>query len=245
MASSSQSTLKQRIHDGEVVVALRVLLTIKRNQLEEALAKGSYDFLYIDGQHTSFSEDQLIAFCALAEELKLPVQFRIPHTRHTYLIGRYLDLGPTAIMVPEVATAATVAEAVAYSYYPPIGHRSWGGAARRKAPNGQTNRRAYADWWNETMVLTLQLESVDAITNARQLIRPGVDAIAFGPNDLEFSLEMHPEFPLRSVDECMRNVAAQVQGTGVRLSMAVPTVAAEREKYLAMGITIFQELPQS
>ena len=97
-------------------------------------------------------------------------------------------------MMFSVVADATAAEAVAYSYYPPLGHRSWGGAARRKAPNGQTNRRAYADWWNESMVLTLQLESVDAITNARQLLRPGVDALAFGPNDLEFSLEMHPEF---------------------------------------------------
>lgn len=238
------TTLKQRIQRGDVVVALRVLLTIGRTELEEALAKGSYDLLYIDGQHTPFSEDQLIAFCATAEELKLPVQLRIPHTRHTYLIGRYLDFGPTSIMVPEVETIETVEEAVAYAYYPPMGRRSWGGAARRKAPDGQTGRRAYADWWNEYVVLTLQLESVAAITNARQWIRPGVDVLAFGPNDLEFSLEMYPDYPLRTVDACMRNVAAQVQGTGVRLSMAVPTIAAERDKYLEMGVTIFQELPQ-
>lgn len=241
---STTPPLKQRIRNGDVVVALRVLLTISRLRLEDALAKGSYDFLYIDGQHTAFSEDQLVAFCAIAEDLKLPVQFRIPHTRHTYLIGRYLDLGPASIMVPEVETAATVEEAIDYAYYPPRGHRSWGGVARRKAPPGQSGRRAYADWWNNYVVLTLQLESVHAITNASQLIRPGVDAIAFGPNDLEFSLEMHPEYPLRTVDDCMRHVAAQVQGTGVRLSMAVPTVTAERDKYLAMGITIFQELPQ-
>lgn len=238
------ATLKQRIQQGEVVVALRVLVTIGRAQLEDALAKGTYDFLYLDGQHTAFSDDQLVHFCAMAEELKLPVQFRIPHTRHTYLIGRYLDLGPTSIMVPEVETMATVEEAISYAYYPPIGQRSWGGVARRQAPQGQRERRAYADWWNDYVVLTLQLESVHAITNAGSLAKPGVDALAFGPNDLEFSLEMHPDFPLRTVDACMRNVAAQVQGSGVRLSMAVPTIAAEREKFLEMGVTIFQELPR-
>lgn len=238
-------TLKQRIQQGDVVVALRVSVTMGRSELETALAKGTYDFLYIDGQHTAFSEEQLVAFCALAEALDLPVQFRIPHTRHTYLIGRYLDLGLTSIMVPEVEKVATAAEAIAYAYYPPIGQRSWGGAARRKAPNGQTARRAYADWWNAYVVLTLQLESVHGINNAGRLAKPGVDAIAFGPNDLEFSLEMHPEYPLRTVDECMRNVAAQVQGTGVRLSMAIPTVAAERDKYLDIGVTIFQELPKA
>lgn len=241
---SNTSTFKQRVRAGEVVVALRVLLTISRADLEAALAKGSYDFLYIDGQHTPFSDDQLIQFCAMAEALDLPVQFRIPHTRQAYLIGRYLDMGPTSMMVPEVETLATVEDAVAFAYYPPAGVRSWGGAARRQAPGGVSDRRAYADWWNETVVLTLQLESVNAISNARRLIRPGVDALAFGPNDLEFSLEMYPDYPLRTVEACMRNVAAQVQGTGVRLSMAIPTTEAEREHYLDMGVTIFQELPK-
>ena len=241
---STTPTLKHRIQRGDVVVALRVLITISRAQLEDALARGTYDFLYLDGQHTAFSDDQLVRFCAMAEALKLPVQFRIPHTRHTYLIGRYLDLGLTSIMVPEVETVATAEEAITYAYYPPIGQRSWGGVARRKAPHGHSERRAYADWWNDNVVLTLQLESVQAIINAGALAKPGVDALAFGPNDLEFSLEMHPDFPLRTVDECMRNVTAQVLGSGVRLSMAVPTVAAEREKFLDMGVTIFQELPR-
>jgi hypothetical protein len=41
----------------------------------------------------------------------------------------------------------------------------------------------------------------------------------------------------------MRNVAAQLQGSGIRLGMAVTTVPAERSKYLDMGLTIFQEAP--
>lgn len=238
------NNLKTRIRAGEVLVALRVPVTISRSDLEAGLAGGDFAFLYVDGQHTPFSEDQLVTFCAMAEELDLPVQFRIPHTRHSYLVGRYLDLGPTSVMVPEVTEVATVDEAVNFAYYSPVGLRSWGGGARRQAPAGITGRRAYADWWNEYVVLTIQLESVQAIVNAGQLAKPGVDVVAFGPNDLEFSLEAHPDFPLRTVDACMRNVAAQLAGTGVRLSMAVPTLPEEREKFLEMGVTVFQELPK-
>lgn len=238
----THNNLKTRIRAGEVVVALRVPITISRSALDAGLAGGDFAFLYVDGQHTSFSEEQLITFCAMAEELDLPVQFRIPHTRHSYLVGRYLDLGPTSVMVPEVTEIATVDEAVNFAYYSPIGMRSWGGGARRQAPEEVIGRRAYADWWNAYVVLTIQLESVQAISNASHLARPGVDVIAFGPNDLEFSLEAHPEFPLRTVDDCMRNVAAQVAGTGVRLSMAIPTLPEERAKFLEMGVTVFQEL---
>src|SRR5215204_915717 len=112
------TSLKQRIKDGEVVVALRPPLTSSRIQLEAALSKGRYDLIYLDGQHTPFSDDQLVALCRTAEELGLPVQFRIPHTRHTYLIGRDLDMGLSGVLVPEVEEPVVVDEAIAYAYYP-------------------------------------------------------------------------------------------------------------------------------
>jgi hypothetical protein len=42
----------------------------------------------------------------------------------------------------------------------------------------------------------------------------------------------------------MRNVAQQLEGSGVRLGMAVMTEPEEREKFLEMGITVFQEGPR-
>jgi 2-keto-3-deoxy-L-rhamnonate aldolase RhmA len=176
----------------------------------------------------------------------MPVQFRIPHTRQTYLIGRYLDLGLTAIMVPEVVEEATVDEAVAYLYYPQTGCRSWGGVARHglKTWGRPLDRLEYAAWWNNYGVLSIQLESIEAIINARKLAKPGVDFLAFGPNDLMFSLEAHPLHPLKTVDECMRHVAEQVKGSPIRLGMAVTTRPEERDKYLEMGVTVFQETPR-
>ena len=93
-------------------------------------------------------------------------------------------------------------------------------------------------------MVAVQLESTEAISNASQLARPGVDYLAFGPNDLMFSLEGHPNYPLRTVEDCMRNVAAQVEGTGMRLGMAITTTPDQREPYLEMGVTVFQEAPK-
>ena len=105
-------------------------------------------------------------------------------------------------------------------------------------------RLEYAAWWNSHVVLAIQLESIEAISNARQLAAPGVDYVAFGPTDLTFSLEGHPEYPLPTVDACMRNVAEQLLGSGARLGMAIMTEPGERDKYLEMGITVFQEAPR-
>jgi 2-keto-3-deoxy-L-rhamnonate aldolase RhmA len=239
---SSAQSLKQRIRNREVLVALRVGNTMGRSEIEAALEKRSYDMLYVEGQHSPFTEDQLVAFCRMAEEIAIPVKLRIPHTRHTYLIGRYFDFGPTAIMVPEVEDAASVDEAIEYTYYLPKGKRSFGGPFRlgmatKTAPSGL---RAYADWWNEQAVLGIMLESVESISNARRFVKPGLDFIAFGTSDLGLSLDMNPDFPIRSTDDCMRYVADQVRDQ-VALGMAIPTAPDDRDKYLEMGITIFQE----
>ena len=55
-------SLKQKIKDGDVVVALRPPITISKADFEKALTKGSYDLVYIDGQHTPFSDEQLVAW---------------------------------------------------------------------------------------------------------------------------------------------------------------------------------------
>jgi 2-keto-3-deoxy-L-rhamnonate aldolase RhmA len=244
---ASGPSVKEKIRNGDTVVALRLNIEEPRSTVEKAVGKGNYDLLYVDGQHLGFSDQQLVSFCSMAEDMGLPVQFRIPHTRNTYLIGRYLDMGLSGILVPEVIDPATVDKAIAFSYYPQQGSRSWGGAARYGAGNwdgGLPDRLQYAAWWNTHVILGVQLESVQAISGARELARPGVDYLAFGPNDLTFSLEGHPEYPLRTVNDCMRNVAAQLEGTGIRLGMAVTTEPDEREPYLEMGITIFQEAPR-
>ncbi len=240
---SQTKTLRQRIKEGDVLVALRANLSMTKSQLAEIWSTDRYDYIRIDIQHGPYSEQQLVDFCQVAEELNIDVQLRIPHTRHAYLVGRYLDFGFSAVLVPEVMEPETVDDAIAYAYYGPIGRRSWGGAFRRSLQSVGKDRLTYSAWWNEYVILAIQVESVEAVTNVRRLVKPGVHVVTFGPNDLSFSLADHPEYPLQDVDDCMRNVAAQLAGTDIRLAMGTGTKPEERDKYLEIGITLFQESP--
>ena len=125
---AQKKTLRQRMQDGEVLTALRGSLTTTKEELADIWSTGEFDYIWIDSQHTPFSEEQLVAYCRAAEELDIDVQLRIPHTRQAYMVGRYLDLGPSAVLIPEVMEPETVDDAIAYAYYGPIGRRSWGGA---------------------------------------------------------------------------------------------------------------------
>lgn len=239
--SGRAASLKQRMAKGERIVGVLLDFSYDRAGLERVLAKGSYDLVWTDGQHTPLNEERLAAFCATAQELDIPVVFRIKPTPHTYMAGPYLDMGCSGIMVPDVVDEATVDEAIARFYYPPLGRRHWGGEGRVGSAE-RSGRIEYARWWNEYGILWLQLESVEGVINARRFAKKGVDCISFGAADLSFSLESHPHFPVRTVDECVPLVASQLKGTGVVLGFT-SAVPEERDRYARMGVTVHLERP--
>ena len=223
-----------------MVVGVSIPLRAEPSRIKAILDPYPYDFVFTDGQHSALNEERVVEFCHFLDELGLPVQLRIKHTRHAYLVGNTLDLGPFGVEVPQVELEATAREAVASVYYPPTGARSF--AMPRKGPTVPTDRLAYAQWCNEREFLCLQLESVDAVTNARRLAVPGVDYFSFGPSDLTFSLEAHPEHSLKTVDDCVRHVIEQLADSDVAVGFR--STADQREFYADMGVTVFLERPQ-
>jgi len=231
----SESTLKQRIHSGELVTGVGVSMSYSKADLERVLDKNDCDFVSIDSQHSAYNEDRLEAFCANAQTLGIPAILRIKHTRHTYLIGNYLDLGPTGIVVPEVRETASVDEAVKTFYYPQFGKRSWGGSARWGI-DAHPDRLEYAGWWNNTGVLQIQIESVDAVVNCSKLGKQGVDAFTFGPNDLSYDIESYTDPPFKTVEACVQHVVDEMKGSDVAVGIGLHR-PEDRDKYLEMGLS--------
>ncbi len=242
---TTQNNLRARIAAGEELVMVRGDIGWDAQQLASIWAGGGYDFIWLDAQHSPYSDHHLVSLTAAAEQLGVPIQLRIPHTREAHKVGRFFDLGVTGALVPEVMEASTVQDAIDFAYYGPVGRRSWGGANRlglrnRAAP---TARREYAEWWNQTVLLSIQIESVETVRNIGSLVRPGITHVTWGPNDLEFSLERHNDRRLNTVEACMQHVAEELDGSGIRISMGTATTPAERQKYRELGVTIFQASP--
>jgi 2-keto-3-deoxy-L-rhamnonate aldolase RhmA len=238
-----ESDLKDRIRRGDQILGVIASAATTKAQLETMLGADDYDFVSVDTQHSPFNEERLVAFCGVAAEVGIPVQLRIKHTRHTYLIGNLLDLGPALIEVPQTETLATAQEAVDYFYYAQFGMRSWGGAARYGV-EGREDRLEYAEWWNNTGVLWLQIESLHAITRATQLALPGVDCLSWGPADLSFNREANPDHPLQTDDDCIEYTLKVLEGTGTRLVVRSYDHTL-RNRYRDMGVTVLMERPKA
>jgi 2-dehydro-3-deoxyglucarate aldolase len=237
----SISALKQRIHAGEQLLGVTVPMASTKNELETILGKDDYDFVWVDSQHGPLNEERLVEFCAMAEEMDIHVQLRIKHTRHTYLVGNLLDLGPRGVEVPQVETDETVDEAVANFYYPQQGVRSWGGGFRPRLGDFP-DPHDYIDWWNSTGVLWIQIESIHAVARAKQFAKLGVDCLSWGPMDMRLNREAFPRHPFQTDDDCVRHVLAELEGTDTKLVYRVydPDL---RNKYIDMGCTILLEPP--
>ena len=144
---SDKKQLKQRINDGEIIIGAAVSMDAGVDRLKSVLDQYPYDFFSLDSQHSPFSEHQLVDFCNLADDLDIDVHFRIKHTRHSYLVGNILDLGPTLIEIPQVESVTTVDEAVEHFYFPPVARRSWIGGDAKNLKQLGLDRVDYANWW--------------------------------------------------------------------------------------------------
>jgi len=211
-------SLKEKMHKGEPIRRATAPVESTRSQLEEIIEQnGQVDLFTLDGQHRPLPDERdLTKFCKLAEELGVGVQLRIPHPRWAYMTGRFADLGVLAIMVPLVEDVETASDAINHFYYPPLGNRSWGGEFRF-GETPPTDRLKYSQWWNGTGMLGFQIETLRAALNVRDIVKPGVDWISWGPGDMSFDLERHSNRPFKSLAEVHAFVIEQLKGFDVRV----------------------------
>lgn len=246
---AGEENLKERIGRGETTIGVQVPWDATKSQIEDIWGRDDqYSYIAVDSQHNPLHEPQLQSLCVAAQELSIPVHFRIKHTNYTFQIGNWLDLGPSIIEVPQTELESTAQEAVDYFYYRHgpggrYGKRSWGGATRVGIAE-TPDRNEYADWWNGFGVLMLQVESIQAVSNIPRLVRPGVDCISWGPADLSFDRESNPHHPLaESDDACIELAAKLCKDAGVKL-MVRNYDWKLRDKYLEMGATVLLESPK-
>ncbi len=212
-------TLKDRIRSGEPFHMGLLPVDLTGEEIRTQMQDQGWDLVLADLQHSPYTEPRLVAFCHAAAAAGLPVMLRVPHPAAAWQIGRYLDFGAAGVLVPMTEDPARVDQAVRNFYYLPKGVRSCGlGYAYGRQPD-QTPR-AYADWWNETGILALQIETVRAVQHVRSLVLPGVDLLLFGACDLGFSLDANPDCPFASVAECQQHVVEQTRELDVRVGVA-------------------------
>ena len=174
------------------------VLSIKSENLDaiEYASKLDYDAIHLDAEHGSFSVGSVERICQLAISSNLTVTSRI-HKISKQDINLFIDRGVQGIMGPHVESYDEAKLLADSCLFPPLGKRSWGGGRGTEFGNAEFMQKHknvdsqlnYAEWANNNMEITIQIESVKGYENLKGILKEKrIHRIAFGQNDLAADL---------------------------------------------------------
>lgn len=224
-------TFARRVADAEEA-QVGLFITSGSETNAEIVASAGFDWVLIDAEHAPYSLEKVTSLLRTVHGYPATPVVRIP-VNDTVLIKQYLDLGAQNLMVPMVHTAEQAEQAVAAMHYPPRGVRGIGAAlARSSRFNGVPG---YLGAAAETISLTVQIESGQAVENAAEIAAvDGVDTVFVGPSDLAASMghlgeQQHPE-----VLEAISSTFEAVRGAGKLVGINAFNVQQARQ-YVEAG----------
>lgn len=156
----------------------------------ECLARGGFDYIIIDTEHSPYSVETTADYIRTAEAAGIIPYVRIGGMERQDVL-RMLDIGAKALIVPNVENADQVRNLVKYAKFAPMGQRGycptrtsgWGFDSWVKDP------QQYMEECNRRSLLIPQCETRGAYENIEEIVSiEGVDGIFVGPCDLSIAL---------------------------------------------------------
>ena len=174
------NALKQKLLAGEP--AIGVVSSIRSALAAGVLGRAGLSHVLIDHQHGEWDDSSQREGLAAVHLHGVTPVVRVAHNSYT-AIGRALDSGALAVIVPMVNTAEEARAAAFATRYPPRGGRSSG-------DNLLTALGAdYTAWADEEVFLAVQIETAEGLANAEAIMAvAGVDGCWLGPADLALAL---------------------------------------------------------
>ncbi len=194
----------------------------------ELAAQCGFDWLLLDMEHGCLPEADLLSNLRATGGSDAMIVVRVP-THEAGLIGRALDWGADAIMVPHVETAGEARELVRAMRYPPEGARGYSRSVRAygyglSAPDTRVGPLLFA-----------QIESAKGIANVDAIASvSGVHVLFIGPADLKLSLSTEPAAP--SYAEALDSVIRASKTHGVHAGILIRN-RNDTETTLGQGFT--------
>lgn len=176
----------------------------------EVMGAAGFDYVAIDTQHGAIDYSTMLPMLqVLSIGTSTPI-VRVPSCDSGH-IGKALDAGARAVIVPMVNDRAACERALSYARYAPEGERSFG-PTRAVLIEGND----YFDHAADQISLIPMIETAEAMSNIDDILSvPGIEAIYVGPNDLSISLGIKPNTDDPRLDEAMVEIVAGCRRNGV------------------------------
>ncbi|MBF0239107.1 MAG: 4-hydroxy-2-oxovalerate aldolase [SAR324 cluster bacterium] len=207
--TTRRQQLKSKLRQREPVFACWT--SLGHASITEMFARSGVDFIGIDIEHSTISQEQsqrIIAAAQANETLCLP---RIA-SHNAEMIKRLLDSGADGLIVPMVSTPEEAKNLINWTKYSPRGNRSFGIA---RGQGYGFDFETYTSQWNECSSLIVQIESIEGVKNIESILAfEDIDGAMIGPYDLSGSLGIPGQLQHPKIVEAAQKVMAACKKYG-------------------------------
>lgn len=177
----SATQFTTRLRAGETVIGYWV---VTDNPIgTERIARSGYDYVALDAQHGLIGYQGMLTGLLAVDASGSAVGVVRVEANNATPIGKALDAGAAAVIVPLVNSAEDAATAVAATRYPPHGTRSYG-PMRSALRVGPTPAEV-----DETVLVLAMIETPQGLAHVEEIAAtPGLDGLYIGPSDLTLAL---------------------------------------------------------
>ena len=154
--------------------------------LVEICQQGGIDYLIIDREHGSHTDEAVAQVCQVARLANFPVLMRTVSCEKS-VIRRAIDLGPCGLILPCVESTAQLDDVQNAIHMPPRGSRRPGGMGNYWMRGFQYE--TVRDEFEEHFIVIPQIESSRGVDNVDAIVsHPVTFALGLGPYDLSADL---------------------------------------------------------
>ena len=188
-------------------------------QIVEMVGLLGFDYIFIDGEHGTFTLTDIEQMGMVAERRDMTVLARVPNI-HPSTILRFLDRGVMGITGPHICTRADAETLVKACKYAPQGMRSYvGHRVKAYGIPDDLDIAALMAQVNEEVLVSAQIEDALGLENLPEILKvDGLDVVGFGPNDLAQSLGHPGQSDHPEVVQAMVEAEEQIRASGRALS---------------------------
>ena len=219
---SKRSDLKRKFAKREKVFGGWV--SYREPAIAETFAKGGFDFIAIDMEHTTISiDDANRIITSVQSEDCVCIPRQVSHSND--FMKPLLEAGADGIMLPMVNGVEDAKEALRNFKFPPHGQRSFG--VNRAHGYGFDFDR-YIQTWNDAGLYIVQVESIEGVENIDEIVNlAGIDAVMLGPYDISGSLNVPGQTNHPSVREAGRKVVDACERAGISCITQIAEVSKD------------------
>jgi 4-hydroxy-2-oxoheptanedioate aldolase len=228
------ASLRRRVRRSDTL--LGCFINLGSPPAAELCGNAGYDWLLVDLEHGATTEASLLPMLHAVATTRAEAVVRVEEATRLR-IGRALDLGARALMLPRIESVAEVERAVSYVRYQPAGMR--GVALPTRGAGYGTLTHAGVATAHEDICLFVQIESGAALEVVERIAAiEAVDVLFIGPSDLSHALGTPGDISSSAYRDAVTRIGAAATNSGKACGVLLWSLD-ELAAYRAAGFNVF------